>query len=254
MSNWLMPVRTALDEAETPVRLFFRDDDAGWVNDRLYLLLDKFACAGLPIDVAVIPRAINHHLVDELLLRWQQDRHLIGLHQHGYGHLNHESAGRRCEFGGSRSKTQQKVDISKGQVMLRAALGNALEPHFTPPWNRCTTETVECLEELDFYLLSRDVTAVQLESSKLKQIPVHIDWSKFLKTSPMPLDTLGKAIATHIRRNTVTGIMLHHADMKAESLKPLAELLAVLAGHSNVQSIRLRDTLKYGTECEQSEK
>ena len=254
MSNWLMTVRTVLDEAEKPVRLFFRDDDAGWVNDRLYLLLDKFAYAGLPIDVAVIPRAINHHLVDELLLRWQQDGHLIGLHQHGYGHLNHESAGRRCEFGGSRSKTQQKVDISKGQVMLRAALGNALEPHFTPPWNRCTAETVECLEELDFHLLSRDVTAAQLESSKLKQVPVHTDWSKILKTSSTPLATLGEAIAAHIGRNAVTGIMLHHADMDAESLKPLAELLAVLAGHSNVQGIRLRDTLKYGTECEQSEK
>jgi hypothetical protein len=39
----LEPVRDALDERDSPVTLFFRDDDAGWRTDRLRALLDLFA-------------------------------------------------------------------------------------------------------------------------------------------------------------------------------------------------------------------
>lgn len=243
MSNWLKGVREVLDRAVKSRRIFFRDDDAGWSNDKLYLLLDEFAQSGVPIDVAVIPETLDQGLADELLSRREQGKHLIGLHQHGYSHTNHEPVGRKCEFGCSRTKNQQKEDIARGQEYLFGAFGNALDPLFTPPWNRCTQDTVECLEELDFRLLSRDVTAVRLGSSMLRQVPVHIDWSRQITTSPNSLYELGQAIAKSLEKNNLTGIMLHHADMDSENLKPLAELLAVFAHHNNVQGLLLRDTL-----------
>ena len=244
MSNWLNAVSDVLDRAVKPVRFFFRDDDAGWSNDKLYLLLDEFAQAGMPIDVAVIPAALDLDLADELLSRRQQGKHLIGLHQHGYRHTNHEFIERKCEFGSSRTKNQQKEDIVKGQKHLRGLLGNALDPIFTPPWNRCMQETLECLEELDFRLLSRDVTAVELGSTMLQQIPVNIDWSGMLKISPNPLPELGHAIANNFKKNKLTGIMLHHADMDDQTLKPLAELLAILADHPYAQGLLLRSNLE----------
>jgi peptidoglycan/xylan/chitin deacetylase (PgdA/CDA1 family) len=243
MSDWLNAVREVLDRAVKPVCIFFRDDDAGWSNDKLYVLLDVFAQSGMPIDVAVIPETLDQDLADELLSRWQQGKHLIGLHQHGYSHTNHEPVGRQCEFGNSRTKNQQKKDIAKGQKHLRTLLGNALDPNFTPPWNRCTQATVECLEELDFRLLSQDVTAVGLESSMLQQVPVNLDWSRILKMSANPLLELGQAIAINLEKNDLTGIMLHHAAMDGENLKTLAELLAVFADHNNMQGLLLRDTL-----------
>jgi predicted deacetylase len=243
MVNWLTTIPDVLDRAEQPVRLFFRDDDAGWENDKLYALLDEFALAGFPIDLAVIPEALDHNLADELLSRQQQAQRLIGLHQHGYSHTNHEPIGRKCEFGNSRTKSQKKDDIAKGQKRLREAFGNALDPIFTPPWNRCAQDTVECLEELDFCLLSRDAAAAGLESSTLKQMPIHVDWSRMIKKSSDPLPEFGKAIATNLQNNELTGIMLHHADMDGGNLQALAELLAVFAEHNNVQGLLLRESL-----------
>jgi hypothetical protein len=239
--DWLQPIKDVLENAKKPVRLFFRDDDAGWSTDRLLALLDMFAKAEIPIDLAVIPEALDAKLTDELLLRNQQSTNMLGLHQHGYTHSNNEQEGRKCEFGGSRTKAQQLDDIGRGQKILQAQLGKTLDPFFTPPWNRCTQETVECLEELDFKLLSRDITAKQFTSTKVKQIPVHVDWSKFIKTSSL-LPELGWAIASHLESSNPTGIMLHHADMDEEQLIPLAELLSVFKNY-NVQGILLRDTI-----------
>jgi predicted deacetylase len=245
VSSWLKTVTDALDCAEQPVRFFFRDDDAGWQNDRLYGLLDEFAKAGVPIDLAVIPAALDDGLTKALLSRWQLNKNLLGLHQHGYSHSNHEQLGRKCEFGNSRTKNQQKEDIAQGQKHLLNAFGDAFDPIFTPPWNRCTQDTVECLEELGFQLLSRDVTAVQLASSTLCQAPVHVDWSKIIKTPTTPLTDLGQAIANNLLHNDLTGIMLHHADMDTNHLQTLAELLANLSSHHNAQGLLLRDALGY---------
>ncbi len=243
MANWLNEITDAINQAKSPVRLFFRDDDAGWENDKLLNLLDRFAQAGIPIDLAVIPDGSDGVLAYELLSRWRQGKHLIGLHQHGFSHTNHELTGRKCEFGESRTKAKQQEDIAKGRASLQAHFGAVLDPFFTPPWNRCVQTTVDCLEELDFKILSRDVSATKLESTSLQQIPVHVDWSRIIKQPDNPLQALGEAIAQNLANNNCTGIMLHHADMDTEQLKPLTELLSVLSSHHNALCLLLRDTL-----------
>lgn len=244
MHNWLSPIHAVLDSSSQPLRYFFRDDDAGWSNHQLMSLLDVFAKAQIPIDLAVIPECLDESLSENLICRWQQDKGLIGFHQHGLSHCNHETAGsRKCEFGSSRSKEQQKTDIAAGQLLLREVLNDALDPIFTPPWNRCTQTTVECLEELDFKLLSRDSTAEKLNINKLKQVPVHLDWSKIIKTAPDPLLQLGQTIANLLMNHALTGIMLHHADMDAQNLPPLMELLSLFSAHSQAQGLLLRETI-----------
>ena len=42
-----------------PVPVFFRDDDAGWDDTRLFELLDRFAACSLPVDLAVIPMELD---------------------------------------------------------------------------------------------------------------------------------------------------------------------------------------------------
>ena len=59
MGSWLQPVEEALDAAREPVPVFFRDDDAGWDDARLLALLDASRRAALPVDLAVIPRALD---------------------------------------------------------------------------------------------------------------------------------------------------------------------------------------------------
>src|SRR3954453_15945125 len=157
MTAWLDPLRAALDAAPEPVTVFFRDDDAGWHDDRLDTLLDVFARRGVPIDLAAIPVAMTPALAASLLTRAERTQPL-GLHQHGYAHVSHETEGRRCEFGPARPAAAQVADIADGRRRLVDLVVPALEPVFTPPWNRCTADTGAALVELGIDVLSRDRT------------------------------------------------------------------------------------------------
>src|SRR5215216_1787878 len=100
-TTWLRPVESALESVDV-AKFFFRDDDAGWGDERLLALLDVFEARGTWVDLAVIPRALDAGLAPELLARER-----VGLHQHGLVHANHEPEGRRkCEFGPARSASQ----------------------------------------------------------------------------------------------------------------------------------------------------
>jgi Polysaccharide deacetylase len=217
MVRWLDPVAAALDAAPSPVPVFFRDDDAGWGDDRLLALLDRFAAHALPIDVAAIPRALGPAIARELVARG------VPVHQHGLAHANHEPEGRRCEFGPSRSREAQQRDIAAGRELLRERLDGLVEPIFTPPWNRCTRDTALCLAELGFEVLSRESRAEPL--GVLRELPVALD---FVRLSP---DELAQRF---VAAEPPVGVMFHHAEMDAAEMDRAGELLALLAGHERV--------------------
>ena len=231
MSTWLDSTRRALSEASKPVTFFVRDDDVGWADEQLFALLDVFADMDLPIDLAVIPRALTPRLARRVQRRPQR----IDLHQHGYAHVNHEPEGRKCEFGPVRSRARQRLDIARGQQRLRALLGPGVRPIFTPPWNRCTPDTAACLVELGFVALSRDVSAGRVAIAGLAELPVSFDWFAKRKGSPLSRDERGDLLAQQIRATTPVGIMLHHAPMDADDLAALRDLLVVVANHRNAR-------------------
>jgi hypothetical protein len=94
MSAWLDPLRATLDREPGPTTFFFRDDDAGWCDERLFALLEVFERRGAPLDLAVIPQALSAKLARELGAWWRAMP--LGVHQHGFAHLNHELLGRKC--------------------------------------------------------------------------------------------------------------------------------------------------------------
>jgi peptidoglycan/xylan/chitin deacetylase (PgdA/CDA1 family) len=222
----LETVRYALDKRERPVALFFRDDDAGWRTDRLRALLDLFAEFALPVDLAVIPAALDRTLADELAER------PVGLHQHGLAHLNHEANGRKFEFGPSRDRLVQRDDIEAGARRLQQLLGGRVDPIFTPPWNRCTADTGRCLVELGFAALSREHKAEPLNLAGLREVPIHVDWCK---------PDRAERLAAAIDKGGPTGLMFHHAEMDAVERARAADLLALLAVHRNARARRMID-------------
>jgi hypothetical protein len=226
--HWLDPVTAALDAAPAPVDVFFRDDDAGWGTERLLALLDVFARHDLPLDLAVIPTALDDALAAELLYRVAAQR--LYLHQHGYAHQNHEPNGRKYEFGPHRSPTEQRHDIEAGAARLEELLGNAPEPIFTPPWNRCTAETGHALVELGFLVLSRESRAEPLGIDRLQEVPISVDWVK-----ADAIERLARAIGEGGR----VGVMFHHAEMDAAELARADELLALLASDDRVRAAPL---------------
>jgi predicted deacetylase len=234
----------ALDQVTSPVTFFFRDDDAGWANDHLFALLDRFAAYDMPIDLAVIPCAIDSPLAAGLQSRIDRNPRLLGLHQHGYAHVNHEPAGRKCEFGPSRTAAAQWADIATGQSVLQNQFGAALDAIFTPPWNRVSQHTIDCLIPLGFAALSRDAGTMPLNTRGLSEINVALDWQKKRSTDGST-DVLGKALASCIADSAASGqpigIMLHHAVMDDADRENVSVLLRTLSHHQNAQAALMRN-------------
>ena len=233
--TWLDPMRRVLDGRAEPLTVFFRDDDAGWADARLLALVDRFDEVGLPLDLAVIPAAITMGLALRLRHRAESDPARFGLHQHGWAHQNHEPAGRRSEFGPGRPGEAQRLDIETGRRRLEHLFGAALSPIFTPPWNRCTRATGECLVETGIQVLSCDVTAPPLDLPALRELPVRIDWQRRRRPElPFPAER-GAALAAAASEDGPVGVMLHHAVMDRDDSRQLAELLQLLACHPAVR-------------------
>jgi hypothetical protein len=248
VSAWLRPLRNALDAAPEPVTFFFRDDDAGWRDDRLMALLDVFAERAVPIDLAAIPLDMTPALADALVKRAETQP--LRLHQHGYAHRSHETEGRKCEFGPARSAAEQLHDIGDGRRRLLELLGPALQPIFTPPWNRCTADTGAALVELGVDVLSRDRTAVALDVDGLRELPVQVDWFAKRKGVPLGRDAVGEQLAARAGEPAPLGVMLHHAEMDTEDLTAMSELLDVICAHERARCLSMAAVLEETTvEC-----
>src|SRR6185295_18655532 len=117
-TSWLDPLRKSLDEASGPISFFFRNDDVGWEDARLFDLLDVFAQYEVPIDLAVIPKSISRETAARLRKLVAERPEGLSVHQHGFAHVNHELTGRKCEFGDSRSSALQHAEIAAGKELL----------------------------------------------------------------------------------------------------------------------------------------
>ena len=104
-----------VDERLPPVRLSGADRVArGHIGVAVHGTVAKREV----VDLAAIPGAMTRGLARELCKRMAAAPDLLGVHQHGSTHLNHESEGRKCEFGPSRRAAQQRDDLARGQAQL----------------------------------------------------------------------------------------------------------------------------------------
>ena len=243
MTDALTPVLRALDARRAPLTMFLRDDDAGWETPRLMALIDVTQAAGAAIDLAVIPQATGEALAETLCARIDAAPGSIGVHQHGFAHLNHETLGRRCEFGSARSVSMQRHDLRQGRTRLRTLFGHRLDDFFTPPWNRCSAATPAVLAELGFKVLSRDRTA--LPQGLLPELNVTLDWCKHSRDDGRDLGpvwrTLADAVQLHADVDAPLGLMLHHGPMTAADLDGLRGFLLALQDHGGVRWQAMRD-------------
>lgn len=242
MKAGLNAVLSALDAVSAPVNFILRDDDGGWGDARLFALLDCTERAGAPIDLAVIPQATGPALAMELRARVDAAPAHIGLHQHGWAHTNHETGGRKCEFGDARALAAQRHDLVQGRDRLQELFGARLDPIFTPPWNRCSPATPALLAELGYAALSRDRGAPVQEA--LPELAVDVDWCKLRAAAP---DGDGDAIACELARRVTggatVGLMLHHAQMDDRELDLLGGWLAQWTRHPHARWICMRQLL-----------
>ncbi len=227
-------IATALAARAQPLDIFFRNDDAGWSQDALDPLLDLFAERAMPIDLAVIPAALEDKTAKRLT-QWCHDHPGIGLHQHGYAHLNHEPAGsRKCEFGAARPHDRQLADIVAGRMRLLSLLGTC-DPIFTPPWNRCAAATAEALNGHGFELVSDD-GALAKSGCAAPCLAIAFDWERHRREGHL----LPK-LALHVSNTAAPlGIMLHHEAMDKRARETLGEFLSLLSVTSTAKTSSMR--------------
>ena len=245
MQTGLSVLLAALDVAVSPVTFFLRDDDAGWDDARLMTLLDCTTKHRVPIDLAVIPQATGTALAATLRARVDAAPTLIGLHQHGYAHLNHETTGRKCEFGSARDVASQRHDLLAGREQLDRYFGARLDAFFTPPWNRCDSATPALLAELGYVALSRDNTAPSQQA--LPELTVHVDWCKQRRLGLAQGEASGHAIAVDLAQRisdgAALGLMLHHAQMDESDLALFDTWLRRCARHPRAHWATMRELL-----------
>jgi predicted deacetylase len=242
--SWLDPLIKALDESPSAIPFFFRDDDVGWEDARLFEMLDVFGEHNLPVDLAVIPKSLSRETAKRLRQTIDAGSTRLSVHQHGYAHINHEREGRKNEFGPSRSWREQLEDVKNGQALLLDLLGPINDAIFTPPWNRCTGITAICLWEAGFKYVSRDKTAPALDAPELKELSISVDWFAHRKGIRLTSNEFGNLLAAAVRDQPAVGVMFHHAVMDDYELRRLRQFLQFISTHPKARGVLMRDTTR----------
>lgn len=214
--------------------LWWRDDDAiapSPALDRLQALSDR---TGLPVHLAVIPKAATPALAD--LIRSAPN--LIPL-VHGWQHRSHAEPGdKKAEFPASRPLEDRLADARAARARLTELLGRPPVPVLVPPWNRIGADMAAALPALGYAGLSTFGPRTAPDAAPgLAQVNTHLDPIFWRGTrSLVDPDTLITRIAADLaaRRSGGAdnaepyGLLTHHLVHDAPIWEFTAEVLARL--------------------------
>jgi hypothetical protein len=202
--------------------------------------MDIFKRRRIPLCLAVVPAWLTGS-------RWQ---YLKGLgagesslwcwHQHGWRHVNHEIDGKKQEFGASRSRSDIERDLVQGKRRLEDLMAAEFYPVFTPPWNRCSLDTLELLQDLDFAAVSRSRGSRPKAPKELSDLYVNVDLHTRKERDPASgwnnlLNELQQAMSSDC-----CGVMIHHQRMNAGAFEFLEVLLKTMVRHKAYQLVHFR--------------
>ncbi|MEA2114312.1 MAG: polysaccharide deacetylase family protein [Thermodesulfobacteriota bacterium] len=202
----------AAEKTSRPIRIFFRADDIGRIDNNFIQMMQLFADFDMPLCPALVPQWLSAD-------NWQQIRSLVNKeslfcwHQHGFNHSNHEAVGKKCEFGENRLSKAIRKDILAGKNKLEQLLADSFLPVFTPPWNRCSKAAMRVLQELDFVAVSRSINVQPQSPAGLPDLAINIDLHTRKETDPkQAMDNLLAECRTALESGCM-GFMLHHQRM-----------------------------------------
>lgn len=226
--------------------IFFRADDVAAPGRKLSKLISVFLSHQTPLTLAVVPAWLTRPRWQRLVELCKKNNPLCCWIQHGWRHLNHESHGKKLEFGPSRSLTQKHQDLLSGFERLSELMGDEFVPIFTPPWNRCDDETCSALHEIGHKALSRRLGARPPAPAALVEYPVTVDLHT-RKEADLEQDwqNLFKELGESLRSG-FCGVMIHHQRMNEEAFCFLDLLLSGLKKLNGVRPVHLATLLQEG--------
>ncbi|MFN2354127.1 MAG: polysaccharide deacetylase family protein [Desulfopila sp.] len=240
------PLRQAVKKgaaaAGGEVRVFFRADDIGVPSKNFSTMLKLFQQYLVPLGLAVVPTWLT-------ALRWHslcaeidtEKAELFCWHQHGWTHKNHETRGKKQEFGDSRPADSIAHDLLRGRNRLEQLLGAAFSPLFTPPWNRCGATALELLATSGYTALSRSSGAHPLPPTGFADIQINVDLHTRREADPQVSARQLFAELEIALASGHAGIMLHHQRMNRHAFDLLECLLHILTHTLEVRLIKMVD-------------
>ena len=222
-------------------QVFFRADDIGVPGKQFSRLIRLFRDNKLPLCLAVVPTWLTDARFQSLQSLTGKSRFQWCWHQHGWLHKNHETIGKKQEFGPGRPGAKQLEDLKKGKQRLTRILGESFSPYFTPPWNRCSMDTLHGLQSLDFKAVSRSQKAKPISPPALPDLQINTDLhTRKEKLPEIALNELLKELELGIRSGQ-SGIMIHHQRMNRAAFDFLALLLQIIASHQQLSPARFQE-------------
>jgi peptidoglycan/xylan/chitin deacetylase (PgdA/CDA1 family) len=223
----------------TPM-IFFRADDIGVPGSRFTRLLQCFRRHRVPLCLAVVPAWLTVRRWESLRKSAGADANLWCWHQHGWRHANHEPSGKKGEFGGRR-RSDIASDITRGRQRLETIMGNHFYPAFTPPWNRCSTSTLDVLRQSGFLAVSRTPNCLPAAPAGLPDLAVSVDLHTRKESDPRHGQ---RALLEEMRQSLargLCGIMIHHQRMNDAAFDFLDALLSAVSRRSWLPAVSFRE-------------
>lgn len=227
-----------------PIPIYFRADDVAVPSESFAELLILFSRFQIPLCLALVPVWLTS-------LRWSAIGQVCDVssslwcwHQHGWQHRNHQLSGKKGEFGSDRSVSAVRKDIINGRDRLQKIVGPHFSPVFTPPWNRCSEQTLDELYRAGFKAVSTDRSRQNVPESPLPDLPVNVDLHT--RREPDGLSSL-HGLARELEsaaRNGAVGMMIHHQRMNRNSFVLLAGLLELIRKTPALKPVHFTDLLQ----------
>jgi peptidoglycan/xylan/chitin deacetylase (PgdA/CDA1 family) len=235
-------LRSGCDKAEArrPLSLFFRADDVAVPGKNFSRLMDLFAKYGVPLSLAIVPAWLTPPRWQYLNSFEKKNPFRWCWHQHGWRHANHETEGKKQEFGDARSLAQITQDIARGKHRLEQLMAGAFYPVFTPPWNRCSADALQALKALGYAAVSRSPGSKPRAPRGLPDFSANLDLHTRKERDPAAgwhnlLRELEQAVASGF-----CGIMLHHQLMNPAAFDFLEILLKALTKTPAIQIMNFK--------------
>jgi len=237
MDLWLK-LKQEIDQWQTPVTLWWRDDDAVADTSELMQLLLLSNSYRVPCHLAVIPALLEQSLVERLA--GIPD---IWITQHGYNHQPYAAEGeRKRELGGPRPRIEIVEQLDAGAEILHKAFPMRYLNVLVPPWNRYDTDLQPAINER-YDWLSVLGPRPETEKAQPPQLNVHVDIINWKTRTFAGDDVPLQQLISHLeqRRSGVvdssepTGVMTHHLAHDPYCWAFMEKLFKTLNEHPNVR-------------------
>jgi len=223
-----------------PAPLFVRADDVAVPGRQFVRLMSLFSSFRVPLSPAVVPAWLTQTRWRQLKKIGSRTPELWCWHQHGWRHANHEKTNKKQEFGPGRPAAQIRKDLVSGRRRLEALMGNDFYPVFTPPWNRCSLDTLNLLKELGYRAVSRSRDSLPPAPEGVPDFQVNVDLHTRRDTG---CDSGWDRLLTDLEnavKSGACGIMIHHQLMNAAAFEFLEVLLTSIVNQKGVAPINFR--------------